>query len=142
MYSALDVAKYIIQLGDSTKYPITNSRLNAILYFTQAAFLCDKNEPCFHEGIEAWYHGPVVRDVYHRYSIFCNNRIMQFSTDRLCIGKYDQNIIKSVVRKCDAYDTKELLAITRCQEPWINARSRRGFVIDNAWLKKFFNEEV
>ena len=45
MYSALDVARYIIWYCEEKKYIVSNLKLQKILYFIQAKFLVEKNTP-------------------------------------------------------------------------------------------------
>ena len=54
MYRALDVAEYVIRKANAIDDPISNLKLQKILYFIQAEFLITKNRPCFREEIEAW----------------------------------------------------------------------------------------
>lgn len=70
MYSAYDVAHYIIQKFNEMNKAISNLKLQKVLYFIQAEFLVDINKPCFFEEIEAWDFGPVVPTVYRKYKIY------------------------------------------------------------------------
>ena len=67
MYSAVDVARYIIWYCKRQGYSISNLKLQKILYFVQAEFLVNTGKPCFSEEIEAWDFGPVVPEVYHEF---------------------------------------------------------------------------
>ncbi len=67
MYSAIDVARYIIWYCKRRRYSISNLKLQKILYFVQANFLVSIGTPCFEEEIEAWDFGPVVPEVYHEF---------------------------------------------------------------------------
>ena len=57
MYSAIDVARYIIWYCKRRRYSISNLKLQKILYFVQANFLVSIGTPCFEEEIEAWDFG-------------------------------------------------------------------------------------
>ena len=63
MYSALNVAKYIIDKCTRENYPISNLQLQKILYYIQREFL-QRGPKAFPEEIEAWQFGPVVPEVY------------------------------------------------------------------------------
>lgn len=69
MYSALSMAKYIIDKCTKDKYPISNLQLQKILYYIQREFL-QQGEIAFPEEIEAWQFGPVVPEVYRQYCGF------------------------------------------------------------------------
>ena len=47
MYSAVEVAKYIIWYCKRQGYSISNLKLQKILYFVQASFLVNQGKPCF-----------------------------------------------------------------------------------------------
>ena len=55
---ALDVALYFIKKGVDEKNPITNKKLQKLVYYSQAWSLVLNNEKLFNEKIEAWVHGP------------------------------------------------------------------------------------
>lgn len=69
MYSAMDIAKYIIDKCTCDKCPISNLQLQKILYYIQREFL-QHGMAAFPEEIEAWQFGPVVPDVYKKYCGF------------------------------------------------------------------------
>ena len=69
MYSALNIAKYIIDKCTREKYPISNLQLQKILYYIQREFLQQGIQAC-PEEIEAWQFGPVVPEVYRQYCGF------------------------------------------------------------------------
>ena len=68
MYSAIDLAKYIVRKCIADKLPISNLQLQKILYYIQKYFLQSKCVPFFYENIEAWIFGPVVPSVYYYFS--------------------------------------------------------------------------
>ena len=49
MYSAIDVARYIIAHCNRNGQTISNLKLQKILYFIQAEFLVVQDKPCFQE---------------------------------------------------------------------------------------------
>lgn len=68
-YSALDVAKYIINKCTIEHDAISNLQLQKILYYIQKWFL-QNGLIAFNDDFEAWQFGPVVLSVYNRYSSF------------------------------------------------------------------------
>ena len=54
---------------------ITHLKLQKLLYYAQGIYLALKGEPLFKENIEAWQHGPVVKDVYGTFSMFRRENI-------------------------------------------------------------------
>lgn len=96
MYSALDIAKYIISKCTQENCPVSNLQLQKILYYIQKEFL-ENGSIAFKDEIEAWQFGPVIPSVYHRYCGFGALPIrMQYVTN---ICSDDQRIINYIVDK-------------------------------------------
>ena len=62
--SALTVADYFLYKANKEKKPITNKKLQKLVYYAQAWSLVLNNKKLFSEPIEAWVHGPAVRSLY------------------------------------------------------------------------------
>ena len=144
MYSALDVARYIInRYGDGGVY-ISNLKLQKILYFVQANFLVETNgNKCFYEKIEAWSFSPVVPVVYRKYKIYGSAAIpMDLYNDGIdFIAPDDAGLIDEILETCKNYSASDLVNITHHQSPWIDAFNRgRNTEITAESLIDFFKE--
>ena len=69
MTTALDAARYLVRLGFTPDEPEDSDflcplRVQKLLYYVQGWSLGINDVPMFSERIEAWAHGPVVRDLY------------------------------------------------------------------------------
>ncbi|MCD7824027.1 MAG: DUF4065 domain-containing protein [Oscillospiraceae bacterium] len=141
MYSALDVARYIVDKCNAALSAITNLKLQKILYFVQAEFLVKKHTPCFSEDIYAWNYGPVVPSVYREYKVYGGSSIPSFSKrDRkeYGIADSDMELINEVVKQCQRYSASELVEITHDQAPWKDAfRNGTGIIKKEAILSYF-----
>lgn len=81
MYTALDIAKYIIDKCTRENWAISNLQLQKILYYVQKTFLQSEME-AFSDEIEAWQFGPVVPAVYYMYCGFGASAIrMRYTVD-------------------------------------------------------------
>lgn len=144
MYSAIDVAKYIIWYCKQKGYSISNLKLQKILYFVQAAFLVDCGRPCFTEQIEAWDFGPVVPEVYHYFKIFGSADIPEFAgiNSEAAIIRSDREVINEMVDQCGKYSASLLVEITHNQNPWREAY-RKGYnnPIRNESIRAYFGED-
>ena len=137
IYSALDIARYVVNYCNSNNYEISNLKLQKILYFIQANFVVEKGleNPCFYEQIEAWSFGPVIPEVYHEFKIFGNSQILPiekyFSYNRKnilmsCMKKYenpfinveDQRLADEMIDECENFSASQLVDITHRQRPW------------------------
>ena len=68
MSQVLSVAKELVKLslaGDE-KDPLTNLRLQKLLYYAQAWSLVVRESELFSDEVEAWRYGPVVPSVYQK----------------------------------------------------------------------------
>lgn len=121
MYSAVDVARYIIWYCKRQGYSISNLKLQKILYFVQAEFLVNTGKPCFSEEIEAWDFGPVVPIAYRKYKHFGSSDIPDAVSDNNVIADEDKELIKTVIDKFADYSATDLVSLTHNQFPWIDA---------------------
>ena len=62
--NARTVADYLIWFSREHGDPISNLKLQKLLYYAQAWFLALYDVPLFDDAIEAWVHGPAVPRVY------------------------------------------------------------------------------
>ena len=96
MYSALNMAKYVIDKCTKDRCPISNLQLQKILYYIQREFLL-QGTIAFSENIEAWQFGPVVSEVYKQYCGFGALPIrMRYE---VAIQSGDKNIINPIIEK-------------------------------------------
>lgn len=70
MSTAAKVAEYIIYETQKRKNPVTNTKLQKLLYFVQGSYLAKHNKKAFEDNIIAWKYGPVVKDIYYKYSLY------------------------------------------------------------------------
>lgn len=96
MYSALNIAKYIIDKCTKDRNPISNLQLQKILYYIQREFL-QQGVMAFSEDIEAWQFGPVVPEVYKQYCGFGALPIRMRYV--VTIQSSDKNIINPIIEK-------------------------------------------
>ena len=144
MYSAIDVAKYIIWYCKRQGYRISNLKLQKILYFVQASFLVNQGNPCFFEDIEAWDFGPVVPEVYHEFKILGGGDIPEYVCENAekQIMRGDRQLINEMVDDCAAYSASSLVEITHNQDPWRSTyRKGHNNVISNSKIKTYFEED-
>jgi len=67
---ARDVSNYILDVADRISISVSNLSLQKILFFCHGNFLTHYDKPLFHNPIEAWKFGPVVRSVYDSFRSF------------------------------------------------------------------------
>lgn len=124
IYSALDIARFVINYEHSQQRDISNLRLQKLLYFVQAKVVCETGEPCFSDYMEAWDFGPVVPAVYYQYRIFGGMNIPSAYESSPLIESCIAEHITGVLDYCASYPTYQLVEITHQQDPWKFARMR------------------
>ena len=140
MYGVMLVADHIIRYCGRKYMPISNLKLQKILYFVQAEFLVSCDMPAFPEEIEAWDFGPVVPQVYHRYKIYGSSFIPSDGvSDFGNILVNDKNRIERIVDECAPYSASQLVDITHHQTPWLMAYvPYRSNIISKESIRDFF----
>lgn len=148
MYPAKDVAKWFLcNIDREAGASITHLKLQKLLYYAQAWYivLSDTGKPLFNERIEAWTHGPVVRDVYYEY---CDKGYDNIPMPEECIevdGETEE-ILNEVLRVYGKFDAKYLEELTHQEMPWkitrgdlpLEARCDKEITIDI--IKDFYKE--
>ena len=141
VYSALEVARHIINYSNQTEQFISALKLQKILYFVQAEFLISQGMVCFADNIEAWDFGPVVPAVLHEFlrfgscsippvtryfvddkNAFFGIRKVEF-VDRT-ISDEDKAVIDEVIDYFANYSSVGLTNLTQKQKPWVDAYCR------------------
>lgn len=126
MANVFDVAKLMIQVRNAqaeedTGDPMTNLRLNKLLYFAQGYSLAKHGVPLFDSRIEAWGKGPVVPEVYHHYKGFGQNMIVDTPADRDAFSDSEYSLILDVLIASEPYSTNKLVNISHEKgAPWRN----------------------
>src|SRR3989344_5357496 len=70
IWDAKQIAEYFVWKSQQENKPVTNKKLQKLLYYAQAWNLTLNKGKLFQQNIEAWVHGPAVRDVYLEYKSF------------------------------------------------------------------------
>ena len=80
MYTALEVAHYVIDRCVGQGHPVSYFRLQELLYCIRKEFL-SMGDDIFTDTIEAGQSGPVIRSVHNRYCAFASRGIsLRFNT--------------------------------------------------------------
>lgn len=118
MYDALEIAKYIISKCFKEGVPVTNLRLQKLLYFIQVESYKVYGKQLFNNDIAAWQFGPVVPDVYYKYSVYAGMPIL-LQYDNLNLCNKVTNIVDDVIEKNKNIPIWKLVEITHKPDgPW------------------------
>lgn len=93
--SAMAVANWFLQRSwrDRTKPPCDQMKLYKLVYYAHAWYLGNCNQELFADDIEAWPHGPVIRDLYAEFHPAGSGPIRRLGERIECIdGNYEKII--------------------------------------------------
>lgn len=112
-----------------SKAPMSPKKLQEILYYAYAWFLTLANESydtienrLFENRFEAWVHGPVCPEIYHKYKEFGYNDIPQVTSDAPVFSADVVDVLQQVWDVYGGYTAGQLESISHQESPWINAR--------------------
>ena len=144
---ALDVAKYMLSLTDEKSgNTISDLALQKLLYYAQGYYIACFNKPLFKEDIEAWEHGPVVRDVYKEYKKYDYKPIPKYEITEEGKKQFDEkqkNVIEFVFDNMSGYSAKQLEYKTHRERPWLEtySKDKKNKIITYDKLKNFFEKK-
>lgn len=122
MYPALEVANWFIcNVDRESGASITHLKLQKLLYYAQAWTKVLLNKQLFFERIEAWTHGPVIIDVYHKFKEHSWHEL-PLPDDCPEFDDETEEVLNEVLRVYGKFDAKYLEELTHQEEPWLNAR--------------------
>lgn len=122
--SVEDVARFFIWKANQEGKPITNKKLQKLLYYAQAwhVTLSEPSEPLFKDEIEAWVHGPAVRRIYLHYKKFGFAPITIEVSEAEVKELKDHGLLNDIWKVYGKYDAEYLEQLTHEEEPWQKAR--------------------
>lgn len=117
MENVMDVANWFLNQS-----PMTHKKLQKLCYYAQAWHCALHNkQPLFSEQIEAWVHGPVVRELYGQFACYGWDEIPQkYTTNKL--SEQSIEILKTVYNTYKGFNGDQLEYMTHQEIPWISAR--------------------
>ena len=120
---ALKVALYFIHLAHQSDEPITNKKLQKLVYYAQAWSLVVNDEKLFNDKIEAWVHGPAIPSLYSKFKSFEFNPIeIDTSKEKFNFSKKQRQLLEKVWDVYGKYDAEYLEALSHSELPWQEAR--------------------
>jgi len=121
---ALDVALYFIKKGVDEKKPITNKKMQKLVYYAQAWSLVLNKEKLFNERIEAWVHGPAIPSLYKKFMQFGSEPIVLENSEfeNINFSKKQEKLLSNIWQVYGKYPADYLEALSHSELPWQEAR--------------------
>ena len=132
-----DFAEFLIRYCNINAIPITNLKLQKLLYYIQAWHLVYQDKhPLFNDQPEAWVNGPVYREIYYKYKPYSylgivlgfdqsNKESYKDSIKKMNLTVEQQKLIQSILDHYVNKSAEELVIRTHKEGPWNDAR--KGF---------------
>ncbi|MBE6598558.1 MAG: DUF4065 domain-containing protein [Ruminococcaceae bacterium] len=131
------LANYVISLFEDRDAPITNLKLQKVLYYIQGYFYRWFGKPAFLDDIYHWQYGPVVPVVYYAYNDNGSDSLESRLILPGCeIEDREKELISAIVKKCSGISTSRLVSMTHSETPWRITGS--GDIIDKSSIEKYF----
>ncbi|MBQ3195938.1 MAG: DUF4065 domain-containing protein [Clostridia bacterium] len=135
--NAISLSNYVIIQFENKGVPITNLKLQKVIYYIQGYFYRQFNRPAFLEEIYNWQYGPVVPEVYYEYNTNGSSALKpQLSCTDFSIEECEKKLVYSIVEKCSDISTSNLVSMTHSENPWKN--SNPGGIISKKSIELFF----
>nr|DAX43408.1 MAG TPA: hypothetical protein [Caudoviricetes sp.] len=133
---ALDLANYILTVCKNKS--ISNLHLQKILYFVNAYYLGKTGNFLIKNDFQAWQHGPVIPEVYNRFSYLGSQSISLDDDEKIeCISNKEDGNGGSIGKEM-GQALKEIILILADKDPWTLVRYSHAE--DGAWYKTFHNK--
>lgn len=116
-YSAIDLAKYMVTYCYKRQMPVSNLKLQKMLYFTWKDFYKETGEAIFVDDICAWQLGPVIPDVYYTFCPYAGTPITkEFSVN---LDSSDAETINKIIDQYLPWSASKLVTESHVKGgPW------------------------
>lgn len=152
-YPASLIAYAFTKKGIEENKPVTQMKLQKMVYFAHGYHLAKFNEPLVDEIFEAWKYGPVVPAIYQTYKLYGSRDINDTFLVELFDGNMDLSKIDTKGWEAISYTwdvTKDLSALNlsiwshKNGSPWAAAFTPdvNNIPIKNDVIKNFFISEL
>lgn len=124
------LADWIIADHHRRGEPVTNLRLQKLLYYVQAWHLAINDAALFEEDFQAWIHGPVLPSQYRRFKAHGPSPIpvsadTSGDEDSIPLPSVSDAVTEHLHEVLEIYgpfNTWKLEQMTHSEKPWIEAR--------------------
>ena len=131
------------------EHGFTHMKLQKLLYYMQGYHVAALGQPLFSEAIEAWEHGPVVREVWYEFKKYAADDIpLSIVGDLQLTGSaistdYQLTLLNRVYDIYGRYTAGQLRDKTHEELPWKKTHEPNvGNVIPLTLLQRYFRKFV
>lgn len=118
-YDAVDIARRIVQLSIEEKIPLTNLKLQKLLYYAWMDYYRENRAFLYGNEIQAWPYGPVVPDAYYEFWTNVSNVIRYTRKPREEIDPGTDAFLEYILDEYHAVSNTSLKEMTvKRNTPW------------------------
>lgn len=122
-YRAVDIANYFITKGVETGRPVSNMKLQKLIYYAQGWYMALYNgQTLFEEDFKRWNFGPVCPPVYNKFKKCGASPITVGYPEAVPI--FDPNLqafLGKIWNLYGQYTAVQLSELSHKEDPWLNA---------------------
>jgi uncharacterized phage-associated protein len=123
------IADYFIGLSNETQTPITNLKLQKLVYYAQSWYLAINKTELINEDFQAWIHGPVLPQLYNDYRMWGWKPIIRedlneekFNSVKANLSPEVKTLLADVEYEYFGLTAYELEKLTHNEDPWLITR--------------------
>ena len=141
--TAQNVADFFLFKSDPEIGDImSNLKLQKLVYYAQGFHLAMYDTPLFDEEIEAWEHGPVISELYHKYKTHGASGLPRPEKYPDVFSKKQEKLLDDIYEIIGQYSAWKLRNQTHSEPPWKKAKILYGGVISQSDMKKYFKTRI
>lgn len=117
LHNVLNLSEYVVQRAEFTGNPITNLKLQKILYYLQGYSLREFDRPAFDSDIQKWMYGPVAVFSYFAYSSYEEYPLEIGRFEVAELSREESKLYNKVVDACFEIPARQLVQMTLNEFP-------------------------
>lgn len=141
-HNVFDIARLLLSMADESGDPMSNMKIQKMLYYQQGYHLAYFDTPLFDEEIEAWMYGPVVPAVYSEYVPYEKNSITGIERPNMILSQEEGTLFQKVFDVYMRYSAIGLMEMTHREAPWIKTPTGKGSVIRKDLIRQYFKKRI
>jgi uncharacterized phage-associated protein len=115
------VADWFIRFAHEVGDPITNLKLQKLVYYAQAWHLALNGTRLMPAQFQAWVHGPVCHPLYQRFRKYAWNPISE-DVEEPGLPTEVESHLREIMEVYGGFTAWDLERLTHAEEPWRKAR--------------------
>lgn len=149
LQSPIAVANFIIEVANEKENPVTNLKLQKVLFFLQGYCLAEYNSPLIDGNFSKWKFGPVEEDIYREFkyygptpitskSVYFDEEKIEFCSEKIQLSNNFKEELQKIISKIISYEAWRLVDLTHSHSSWKNYQNE----IIAQTVMKYTNTEI